>query len=67
MLYIAGLFDDEVLKTIIHYECFPVREINEWLFIQCWDTKQSLVVHILGLDLIHFIILVLSHTNCFYI
>ena len=67
MLYIAGLFDDEVLKKIIHYECFPVREINEWLFIQCWDTKQSLVVHILGLDLIRFIISVLSHTNCFYI
>ena len=28
LLYIAYLFNDEVLRTIIHCECFPVREIN---------------------------------------
>ena len=53
-LYVACLFNDEVLRTVIHCECFLVREINVWLLIQYWDNRQSLVIHILGLGLICF-------------
>ena len=57
LLYIACLFNDGVLRTVIHCECFPVREIDVWLLIQCWDNRQSLVIHILGLGLIYFFII----------
>ena len=56
-LYIACLFNDEVLRIVIHCECFPVREINVWLLIQYWNNRQSLVIHILGLGLICFFII----------
>ena len=56
LLYIACLFNDGVLRTVTHYECFPIKGIDVWLFIQCWDNRQSLVIHSLGLSLIFFII-----------
>ena len=57
MMYIACLFNDEVLRTVIHCQCFTVREIDVWLLIQCWDSRQSLVIHILELGLICFFII----------
>ena len=71
MLCIAGSFNDGVLRTIIHYECFPVKRINDWLFIQRWDNGQSFVILISGLDLIHFYYpsafthKLLSHITCY--
>ena len=65
LMYIACLFNEEVLKTIIHCECFPVREIDVWLLIQCWGNRQSLVIHILGLGLIFFLLSQnISHITC---
>ena len=52
LLCIALLFNDGVLRTITHYECFPVKGINVWLLIQCWDNRQSFIIDILGLRLI---------------